>query len=349
MVLAKPRPGLCSAFTAGGAGGWVGPCFFGVGHPLSLEHRFSALFSFFAPAVETRAFVRTHYIPFRHSFEACGAGSGHLHRFLDNIVPLFGSCGPLFSYHPGQALRKMPLNPDTLARGQNISKKYYAYNPAGRRAAVSDIIRETFFFKKNPAQAQHTYTWALKNASFEIMRGERILLTGPNRSGKTPILNLLCGLTKPDEGTLDVKGRAVLLSSNATLFHRSHSLIENVLTMASLFGIPRNLAKDQLDSILTASGPLPADCSTIGLLSHHGIWMRLAVSILLHAEADLYLIDEALLENSGPFLEFVEKKFEEFRSKKRSVVAISHEPEKLKNYFDRIWRIEKGVLRDITS
>src|SRR5262245_50653160 len=53
--------------------------------------------------------------------------------------------------------------------------------------------------------------YALKNVSFEIERGESVAIIGANGSGKSTMLSLVCGLTVPDSGTVDVSGRVAAL------------------------------------------------------------------------------------------------------------------------------------------
>src|ERR1700730_6245196 len=50
---------------------------------------------------------------------------------------------------------------------------------------------------------------ALVNASFQLSRGEMILITGVSGSGKSVLLHLAMGLLKPDAGQIFVEGREV--------------------------------------------------------------------------------------------------------------------------------------------
>lgn len=49
---------------------------------------------------------------------------------------------------------------------------------------------------------------ALNGVSCEIWAGEAVALTGPSGCGKTTLLNLLCGLLRPDAGTVHFAGNA---------------------------------------------------------------------------------------------------------------------------------------------
>ena len=47
---------------------------------------------------------------------------------------------------------------------------------------------------------------ALVNVDFEVARGEFVSLAGPSGSGKSTLLNVIGGLDRPDEGSVEVDG-----------------------------------------------------------------------------------------------------------------------------------------------
>lgn len=50
---------------------------------------------------------------------------------------------------------------------------------------------------------------ALENVSFDVAEGEIVGLVGPNGSGKTTMVNLLCGAMQPTAGTIAIDGRGI--------------------------------------------------------------------------------------------------------------------------------------------
>ncbi len=50
---------------------------------------------------------------------------------------------------------------------------------------------------------------ALQNVDFEVGRGEFVSLAGPSGSGKSTLLNIIGGLDRPDEGTVEVDGTSL--------------------------------------------------------------------------------------------------------------------------------------------
>ncbi|TFG92685.1 MAG: ATP-binding cassette domain-containing protein, partial [Syntrophobacterales bacterium] len=56
---------------------------------------------------------------------------------------------------------------------------------------------------------------ALDDVSFSVGKGEVVGLIGPNGAGKTTMMNIICGLYKPTEGTIDFEGTRITgLTSN---------------------------------------------------------------------------------------------------------------------------------------
>jgi energy-coupling factor transport system ATP-binding protein len=57
----------------------------------------------------------------------------------------------------------------------------------------------------------------LRDAEFVLHEGEIVLLTGANGAGKTTLASVLSGLLAPDAGTIDRRGRVVLMHPEAEL------------------------------------------------------------------------------------------------------------------------------------
>src|SRR5258706_2766923 len=125
----------------------------------------------------------------------------------------------------------------TTIKCENVSKKYKLYSRGGLYLrdrlthalqrlnpfnGVSSSGRRPKSETTNPSPVARNATpdtlhplekdfWALKNVSFEIKAGESIGFIGRNGAGKSTILKLLAGVTKPSFGSVEVNGRAAAL------------------------------------------------------------------------------------------------------------------------------------------
>ncbi|MFJ9710210.1 ABC transporter ATP-binding protein [Streptomyces sp. NPDC101234] len=115
---------------------------------------------------------------------------------------------------------------------------------------------------------------ALRGVSFEVARGEPVALKGRSGSGRTTLLNIVCGLDTPDRGSVTVDGRnPAELGENGLLEPRrdrigfvfqSFGLIP-ILTAAENVGVPMRLrradAREREERVETLLGP-------VGLAEH---------------------------------------------------------------------------------
>ena len=64
---------------------------------------------------------------------------------------------------------------------------------------------------------------AVDNISFTVQPGEVIGYLGPNGSGKTTTIRMLCGLLTPSEGTAKIMGMDIIKDSRShQAAHRLH-------------------------------------------------------------------------------------------------------------------------------
>ena len=61
---------------------------------------------------------------------------------------------------------------------------------------------------------------ALRDAGFEVKRGELLAVVGPNGAGKTTLLRILAGIGEPDSGTVEAEGEVGWVPQQAALYRR---------------------------------------------------------------------------------------------------------------------------------
>jgi len=143
---------------------------------------------------------------------------------------------------------------------------------------------------------------AVDHVSFEVRRGEVIGYLGPNGSGKTTTIRMLCGLLHPTEGTAQVMGHDVVRDPEAVkreigymsqkfALYDDLTVRENLEFYAGVYEIPRETEQQRLDEILRMAGlegrldSLTADLS--------GGWrQRLALGCAMVHEPPLIFLDE---------------------------------------------------------
>lgn len=138
--------------------------------------------------------------------------------------------------------------------------------------------------------------------SFSLGSGECLFVQGPNGSGKTSLLRILCGLARPEAGEVLWEGtRVAELGEDyrARLAWCGHSNAlkddltpsENLLAAAALCGTRANL--EQARSALEALGVAHLDGLPVRALSQ-GQKRRVALARLPLASLRLWILDEPL-------------------------------------------------------
>jgi ABC-2 type transport system ATP-binding protein len=143
---------------------------------------------------------------------------------------------------------------------------------------------------------------AVQGLTLQIPRGEVFGLLGPNGSGKTTTIRMLCGLVQPSAGTATVVGHDVTLAPEAIRrrigymsqrfgLYDDLTVGENLRFYASVYGLTGASRRAHLHAHLEALGLLPRRDQLAGTLS--GGWkQRLALACATAHGPDMLLLDE---------------------------------------------------------
>src|SRR5580704_5648212 len=167
---------------------------------------------------------------------------------------------------------------------QSVSKIF-------QRHTGQKLIRHHFrdWFRHDPERDFH----ALKDVSFRIGEGEKVAIVGKNGAGKSSLLSLVCGLSRPEKGRVDVTGRVAALLELGAGFHPDLTGAENVYLNASLLGFTLARTRQLFDGIVEFSGVGDFIGEPLRTYST-GMMMRLAFSVALNLEPKILIIDEVL-------------------------------------------------------
>lgn len=138
------------------------------------------------------------------------------------------------------------------------------------------------------------------NVDLTVDRGEIVGFLGPNGSGKTTTIRMICGLLRPDSGTgtclgYDIRTEAEMIKHQVGYmtqrfsFYEDLTIRENLDFVARLYDLrPR---KEHVDSTLERLGLTNRQDQLAGTLS--GGWkQRLALSACVMHKPQLLLLDE---------------------------------------------------------
>src|SRR6478735_1281004 len=143
---------------------------------------------------------------------------------------------------------------------------------------------------------------AVDSLDLDVARGEVFGLLGPNGSGKTTTIRMLCGLLAPTSGEavvvgLDVRREAEALRSRIGYMSQRFGLYddltvyENLRFYATVYGLHGEERRARLEALLRDRGLAPRRNQLAGTLS--GGWkQRLALACATAHEPPLLFLDE---------------------------------------------------------
>jgi len=222
------------------------------------------------------------------------------------------------------------MNDNIAIKIENLSKCYTLRNPV-----LDDNGNETY---------EH---WALKDVSLEIKKGESAGIIGPNGSGKSTLLKILAGVTKPTSGKVTINGRVASILDVGAGFHPELSGRENVFLNGQIHGFSKKEIAAKFDEIVEFSGIAKYIDEPVKNYSS-GMFLRLAFSIIIHLDFDVYLFDEVLSVGDAEFGFKVNSKLKELIGLNKTILLVSHNFNDLSN-LNKYIHFESGVIKSISS
>ena len=201
---------------------------------------------------------------------------------------------------------------------------------------------------------------ALDRASFQIMPGDFISITGPSGSGKSTLLHLLSGLDQPTSGRLTYDGQDIYSLSDrerSALRRRSIGFVFQqfhllpVLTAQENILMPLLLDKKQPnEAYLEQLTQLLGIGSRLTHLPHElsgGQQQRVAIARALIAQPDVIFADEPTgnldSRSGGEVMEMLRAVHEKMG---KTLVIITHD-NRMAQMADRRFSIVDGILTEV--
>lgn len=187
---------------------------------------------------------------------------------------------------------------------------------------------------------------ALDDVTFTINRGESVALLGFNGSGKSTTLKLISGVMLPDVGTVGTRGRIAGLIEVGAGMHPDLTGRENVYLNGAILGMSEPEIDERFDRIVEFSG-IEKFIDTEVKFYSSGMYMRLAFSVAVHCQPDVFLVDEILAVGDEPFQRKCLERMHQLREAGQTLVVVSHDLEMVKGICDRGIVLQHGrVIHD---
>lgn len=223
---------------------------------------------------------------------------------------------------------------DVVIRADDIVKDFTLRN--------THTLKEMLVWRLSGRSADmHNRFRAIDHVSFDLCKGETVGLIGFNGSGKSTMLKMLSGVMRPSSGSVSVRGRVAGLIEVGAGFHPDLTGRENVFLNGAILGMSERQIEDAFDSIVAFS-QIENFIDTEVKFYSSGMFLRLAFSVAVHTDPDIFLIDEILAVGDEPFQKKCLAKIDELRGQGKSLVIVSHDLDMMERFCDRGILLEKG-------
>ncbi len=184
---------------------------------------------------------------------------------------------------------------------------------------------------------------ALDDVSFTVDEGETVALVGFNGSGKSTLLKLISGVLLPDGGRIRTRGRVAGLIEVGAGFHPDLTGRENVYLNGAILGMTEPQITAAFDEIVAFS-EIEKFIDTEVKFYSSGMFLRLAFSVAVHSEPEVFLVDEILAVGDEPFQAKCIERIEALKADGRTLVIVSHNLDMVARLCDRGLLLRKGEL-----
>jgi homopolymeric O-antigen transport system ATP-binding protein len=186
--------------------------------------------------------------------------------------------------------------------------------------------------------------WAVRDLDLQVGPGESVGLIGHNGAGKTTILRLLAGITRPTHGRVRTNGRVASLINLGAGFHPELSGRENIYLNGVILGLSRREVQARFDEIVEFADLGPYIDTPLKRYSS-GMFARLGFAVAAHVDPDVLLVDEVLSVGDVGFQDRSIRKMLSFRDSGQAILFVSHNLSAVEMMCQRTIWLEHGQVR----
>lgn len=184
---------------------------------------------------------------------------------------------------------------------------------------------------------------ALDDVSLNVEAGESLGIIGRNGSGKSTLLKILAGVTLPSRGEVQVTGRVASLLELGAGFHPMLTGRENIFLNGQILGLSRSEIAAIFDEVVRFSGVGAFIDQPVDTYSS-GMYVRIAFSVAVHADPDIFLVDEVLSVGDEEFQRQCRRRIGELREAGKTILFVSHDLGLVHALCDRVVLLESGKM-----
>lgn len=232
---------------------------------------------------------------------------------------------------------------DIAIRVTNLSKCYEIYN-APRDRLKQFVLPHLQRLVGHSAKQYFREFWAVKDVSFEIKKGETVGIIGRNGAGKSTMLQILCGTLTPSSGSVEINGRVAALLELGAGFSAEFTGRENVYMNAGVLGLSTEDIEARFEEIVEFADIGDFLDQPVKTYSS-GMYVRLAFAVVVHVDADILIIDEALAVGDIAFQAKCMMALKRLMDAGATVLFVSHDTSSVRNLCQKVLWLGNGKMK----
>lgn len=222
---------------------------------------------------------------------------------------------------------------DTVIKFDHVTKVYKLYRSDKQR--FLGLFSKKIPFKENRAT---------NDVSFEIKRGEGVVLLGKNGAGKSTILKMITGVSYPSSGKITVNGRVSALLELTAGFDPEFTGRENIYLKCNILGLKDAEVREVEDAIIEFADIGDYIDQPVRMYSS-GMRARLGFAINANIDPEILIVDEALSVGDKAFQKkCVQKVNAIMRDQNVTLLFVTHSVNMAKEFCQRGIVLEKGKI-----
>ncbi len=185
---------------------------------------------------------------------------------------------------------------------------------------------------------------ALNGIDLDVKKGEALGIIGMNGAGKSTLLKLLCRVTAPTTGTIDIWGRISSMLEVGTGFHGEMTGRENVYMNGAILGMSTKEIDRKLPQIIEFSEVGDFIDTPVKRYSS-GMYVKLAFSVAAHLDSEIKIMDEVLAVGDIAFQKkCLDKMKDTSERNNHTVLYVSHNMDTIRRLCTRCIVMNAGKI-----
>ena len=194
----------------------------------------------------------------------------------------------------------------------------------------------------------------LNGINLTIRKGEIVGIIGPNGVGKTTLMEIICGVTKPSQGSIYLDGYNLLKNEvgirseigvcfQESIFDRFFCIRDTLLFVAMYHGMSYVKAKNQSNEILQQFS-LGDKRNSYGSELSGGMRKRFQLAVAMISHPKFLLLDEPTAGVDLLLRDEIYQRLERYVTKDRAAIITSHDLGELAHLCHKLVFIKDGVI-----